>query len=367
MITVCPKCALTLAVTAVDLRVGQGQVRCGRCAAVFNALAGLQDDLAETMEQSRPPELAPEQTAFDPVDTDIATPGTSFVSAPTANMEDPSAESAAPGTAITIDTPTSAFAGKELAGELADALPEAANDADTQAPPSANDDNIDPVAANDESLNPEPLLPPLQELEVQVESVIDQQPADSASVDRDPESALPTEPRHPRRWLWGSVGLVALLASQFLHINRESLAARDGLRAPLSAFYGLFGVTLQPRWQPAEFAVQRRGEMVANNQGAMTLRATVHNRAANSQPLPLLRIILLDRFGARIAARDLLPAEYLPATVAANLQFVGAGQRLDAEVTLADPGINAAGFELDACLRMSANRLQCASQTERRP
>ena len=46
MFTVCPKCALTLAVTAADLRVGQGYVRCGRCASVFNALAGLHDEPA---------------------------------------------------------------------------------------------------------------------------------------------------------------------------------------------------------------------------------------------------------------------------------------------------------------------------------
>jgi predicted Zn finger-like uncharacterized protein len=44
MFTVCPKCALTLVVTAADLRVAQGYVRCGRCSSVFNALARLADD-----------------------------------------------------------------------------------------------------------------------------------------------------------------------------------------------------------------------------------------------------------------------------------------------------------------------------------
>ncbi|MGN6453635.1 MAG: MJ0042-type zinc finger domain-containing protein, partial [Steroidobacteraceae bacterium] len=44
MFTVCPKCALTLVVTAADLRVAQGYVRCGRCSSVFNALARLSDD-----------------------------------------------------------------------------------------------------------------------------------------------------------------------------------------------------------------------------------------------------------------------------------------------------------------------------------
>src|SRR5690242_21287983 len=44
MFTVCPKCALTLVVTATDLRVAQGYVRCGRCLNVFNALARLSEE-----------------------------------------------------------------------------------------------------------------------------------------------------------------------------------------------------------------------------------------------------------------------------------------------------------------------------------
>jgi predicted Zn finger-like uncharacterized protein len=43
MFTVCPKCTLTLVVTTVDLRAGQGYVRCGRCANVFNALIALRE------------------------------------------------------------------------------------------------------------------------------------------------------------------------------------------------------------------------------------------------------------------------------------------------------------------------------------
>ena len=41
MFTVCPKCSLKLVVTAADLRVAQGYVRCGRCSNVFTALVGL--------------------------------------------------------------------------------------------------------------------------------------------------------------------------------------------------------------------------------------------------------------------------------------------------------------------------------------
>jgi len=43
LFTVCPKCTLTLVVTTVDLRAGQGYVRCGRCSNVFNALIALRE------------------------------------------------------------------------------------------------------------------------------------------------------------------------------------------------------------------------------------------------------------------------------------------------------------------------------------
>jgi predicted Zn finger-like uncharacterized protein len=46
MFTICPKCTLVLAVTTADLRTGQGYVRCGRCANVFNALLTLSEEPA---------------------------------------------------------------------------------------------------------------------------------------------------------------------------------------------------------------------------------------------------------------------------------------------------------------------------------
>lgn len=49
MFTVCPKCTLTLVVTTVDLRAGQGYVRCGRCANVFNALIALREGDPESV------------------------------------------------------------------------------------------------------------------------------------------------------------------------------------------------------------------------------------------------------------------------------------------------------------------------------
>src|SRR5512146_2276883 len=58
MYTVCPKCALTLVVTAADLRVAQGFVRCGRCSNVFNALARLSEERGATVTGVASPTLS---------------------------------------------------------------------------------------------------------------------------------------------------------------------------------------------------------------------------------------------------------------------------------------------------------------------
>src|SRR5262245_11877337 len=65
MFTVCPKCALTLVVTAADLRVAQGYVRCGRCSSVFNALARLSDERQAAIPGGESA-VAPEQESETP-------------------------------------------------------------------------------------------------------------------------------------------------------------------------------------------------------------------------------------------------------------------------------------------------------------
>ena len=47
MYTQCPKCATVFRITAAQLRVAEGEVRCGSCAISFNALPSLSDDIPE--------------------------------------------------------------------------------------------------------------------------------------------------------------------------------------------------------------------------------------------------------------------------------------------------------------------------------
>ena len=47
MYTQCPKCGTVFRITAAQLRVAEGEVRCGNCTISFNALGALTDDLPE--------------------------------------------------------------------------------------------------------------------------------------------------------------------------------------------------------------------------------------------------------------------------------------------------------------------------------
>src|SRR6185437_1371695 len=74
MFTVCPKCALTLVVTAGDLRVAQGYVRCGRCSNVFNALARLSEDRNAAANAASQSSAASGSTGVHPRTTQSASP-----------------------------------------------------------------------------------------------------------------------------------------------------------------------------------------------------------------------------------------------------------------------------------------------------
>jgi hypothetical protein len=88
------------------------------------------------------------------------------------------------------------------------------------------------------------------------------------------------------------------------------------------------------------------------------LRATVHNRASSSQPPPMIRAVLQDRFGNALSTTAISPQEYLHGRAPARM---APDQRLDAELSLRDPNKQAVGFELDACLPGADGRLHCST------
>jgi predicted Zn finger-like uncharacterized protein len=427
MFTTCPKCALNLALTVADLRLGQGYVRCGRCANVFNALPALTDegeaDDSASATATRPamdldamrahdegvasiqvlePDVVVEPTvepavkpAVEPVAelaAETATGGTDATEATgqhevlrTGTFETIILE----GDGITqteetvaeseVDAQLQALVQRFDAVREADALREADAerkvDAERNAeldafwPPGedANDDrnladeptygldDEDDVASDAETISPDFAASVAEAAATAVPVTVDPTPSPGDPLLEGDDARQPRQ----RAWLAGSVALALLLVAQVVHHFREELASQPWVAGPLTNVYRLFHITLEPRWDLAAYEVRQLGaDAVPGTTPRIAVRASVRNRASRAQPPPLLRIVLQDRFGKELSKREVAPADYLRGSPPPTL---GADQRIDASLTLPDPGQNAVGFEIDACLRSAAGVLRCAS------
>lgn len=376
MFTVCPKCALTLVVTAADLRVAQGYVRCGRCSSVFNALAQLSDERAAGRSVETPPpepEIELEEPA--PAQTPPPPPAPPAPPAPRARGNAPAGESI-PEDALEFNPKTTDAASVFVA---ASPTPEwkaatgsfkalvAANQEAAAAPgePGApgSDEEVDielDAATLSEIVQSEPARAPA------AAPTAPAQPAaeTTALEDATPEHAEPEASRGPLLWRAGAVLLVLVLAAQIINHERDALATDPRFNRPLTALYGALGVPLAPRWDLHAYDVRQLGATVGQGAGAITVRASIHNAGPKAQPLPLLRVTLQDRFGNRLASRDVQPRDYLPPGIPPG-SLLAKDQRIDAELAFVDPGSSAVGFELDACLPV-AGGVACANDASAR-
>ena len=154
--------------------------------------------------------------------------------------------------------------------------------------------------------------------------------------------------------------LALLLALQMIHHWRDALAASPPLNAPMTRTYAALGVPLDPHWDLAAYDVRQQGAVAdpSDNQ-LIRVRLSLANHALRAQPLPLLRLTLLDRYGKRVASSDLAPEQYWPGG-APPRAFLGHDERVDSEVSVRDPSAASASFELDVCLRTASGGLRCA-------
>ena len=322
MFTVCPKCDLTLSITARDLRAAQGHVRCGRCHNVFNALDSITDEHPQAPPQTvaaGEPDAAPGVIqAAPPPESRAELPGVSESPAPLAEHS---------------TTPAAQEWSTDF--EPGDAL---------EAEPHPVAPDPEPETAL-ESLKADSALEPGRSGEPH-----DLEPRDSPEEASEDKFAL--EPEHPGAsigWAAGAVALGLLLALQIVNHYRDALATLPSVAGPLRRVYGVLGMDLTPQWDVRAYDARQLGATVSGtNPREITVRASIANLAHWAQPLPLLRVTLQDRFGRAIAARDVAPRNYLPSVPAPSL--LPPGGRVDARVAFLSPGPRVVGFEIDACL-----------------
>jgi predicted Zn finger-like uncharacterized protein len=203
--------------------------------------------------------------------------------------------------------------------------------------------------------------PPPEQVTPLVRARIAPPPPAPVELEPTPLRATRTGMHSAPLWSAGTGALAILLAAQIVNHYRDDLAATPQFNKPITALYAALGIHLTPRWDLHAYDVRQLGASVdAESAGQIMVRASVKNGGRQAQPLPLLRVTLQDRFGNRIAARDVPPVSYLPRAIPAA-SFLSAGQRIDAEMAFVDPGSNAVGFEIDACLPAPAGGVACAN------
>jgi predicted Zn finger-like uncharacterized protein len=379
--TQCSKCETVFKLSAEVLRAAGGQVRCGRCGELFNALARLAEDSNAFAAGESPLELearadsilesteslqvvravAKDQEMSAPLGVEIAE--LEFIDS------DRSMEfTLPPGELDRIFVESKKKPLPPLPGALTEPNTEPDTEPESQPEPDASEvePETQPETQPETRSREESGAPHRVGLEVP-EDVRREMLAGIEDEYLDPASAVLSmgRSRTPRgvrlAWLGAAAVSALLLLAQIVHQNRDWFVAHSHgpLGKAVRALYGAMGAPLP---QPASLSAYElrqwgvTGDPDAN--GTLRVRASILNTAAQLQPYPLLRVTLADRFGKKIGARDFEPGEYLGKPTA---RLLAPGERADATLAILDPGKNAEGFEIDVCLRAADRRVACAN------
>lgn len=299
LITTCAHCKARFRVTPQQLNAKQGQVRCGRCAQVFNGFQILErfpdDDTGGRL-------LADEDRRR------------------LAEASPPPAPPPAVDLPIFDETPAPAQAA-QASPEPEPAEPE---------PPEPAPPDPAPVAA--EEGTEEPAARPLR----RVHHV---DPALTLQVDPPPPPA--------RAWRFGVAFLAVVLALELAYAYRGPLAqSYPVLRPPMESVCARLGCNVP--WSRREALLKLEDSElleVPGKPGEIALGARIRNLAPAAQEYPHLELTLTDITGQAAVRRVLRPTDYLGRPLAHG-EVLAAGVEVALQLRLETPRLKATGYEL---------------------
>jgi predicted Zn finger-like uncharacterized protein len=286
--TRCPGCGTIFRVTAEQLALREGQVRCGHCRAVFDANdhvialdarrsddVGVPDELAA----GRPTITLRSAAALEPVDERPAQPEASPVDERSAEPE-----------------------------------PSPVDERGAEPEPS-------PVDERGAELEPSPTVS-IADDALSETSIGDAQPEADAPIDvraLDRAGRFEWKPRKPLRerprTLYGAaiVSLLIAFAAQGLFEYRDALAAHAPVtRAFLRGACHLLGCAIEPVRDPAALSIEASDlQADPGHRGLLVLSATIRNRAPYTIALPYLELTLTDASDQVVVRRAFAPADYV--------------------------------------------------------
>lgn len=387
MLTQCPSCQTTFRVTSEILRVAQGQVRCGRCHTQFDALARLiEEGPAGPVESGRflQPSQMQEPEEF-PAQIEVEEP---------AEQEEITLEGRRieiTGTYRVLDDDDSgeAHLRQEVTEEWVEfdenddvgAAPDAVTDElatpDDEAAPEAEPepefrdladfDDAAVSAAAARALRQDPLFAEPRRFKGGRRVLLSENLPDDGEDFSTVTSSNPSmrrAQRTPLLWKLLAAPLVLALIAQVIHHYRADLARHPKLGAPLMNAYDALHLKLTPEWNLHAYEIKQWGVLSDPAlPGTLKVRASITNRAKFAQPYPLMKLVLEDRWGDQVRAREFEPAEYLDPGTAGN-RMLGPQQQVNATVNIVDPGPDAEGFRFDVCLNGRAGPVCAADVPE---
>ena len=335
ILTRCPGCSTVFRVTAAQLALREGQVRCGHCRAVFDAnaehvsldatppprpvdapeqpAAHLDEtaefdtyagDLAEGLSDETGSLEADAATAIDTVASD----GTAVEATAVAGASDERAadEGAAVAGAADERAAHEGATDEEAAGERTSAVPspdEGTADEATRDETSLAEDAADAatVGPTDATREPEPAA-------LAPSGFAERSPAARFEWKQHSTTGVPSTRLYAAA---GALLIVALLA-QALFEYRDALAANAPASRPLlSAACALFGCTIEPPRDAGALSIDA-SDLQADpaHRGLLLLSATLRNRSTHAIAFPYLELTLTDASDRIVARRAFAPAEY---------------------------------------------------------
>jgi predicted Zn finger-like uncharacterized protein len=181
--------------------------------------------------------------------------------------------------------------------------------------------------------------------------------ADTGKSERD-EKKDSREPVN-YRLVAGIAALVLLLAAQFMHQSRESLAVYTAFNGSVGSIYRMLGKPVTPAWDIAGWRFEATKGSTDESDEVLTIYSRIGNKSGEALPYPLINVSLTDRFEDIIGSKVLEPGDYL----AENLDTrapVAPGETFSAVISIEAPDANATGFKLNVCYRQPGGRLRCA-------
>jgi predicted Zn finger-like uncharacterized protein len=396
MLTECPSCLTVFRVTPAILKMGHGQVRCGKCRKQFDAIeCMLEDESVEAEEQTEAPPQQPPQpvqdsapakedtleTEFDPTATfseEVTMEGSRIEISGTYRMpsDDPTSQEKIIREHVVIDR-----------GDLRTAM--------AREPESPHEEIVGEIIAEEAG---EAELDPNSDDGEPVAEAADHLLDEVSNIDDEPRSHSAEAPPVPKRWrralhldgrhqthpeihaelhaltqndrprvlktgVWATLCGVfaATLLAQVIHHNRDALVRDPSLGPTVTRLYRVLGLNPNPNWDLAAYQwdIYKVG-LDPKVPDALRVVGSVANNASFAQPYPLGKLSLKDRWESPVGVRAFEPYEYLPSPEAAD-RLMAPKQRANIEIVIADPGPDAVGYLIHACLEQD-KKLACADE-----